>query len=74
MATADLEGLLPVIPDVDPFNTALNHAYYPVGTKAKMCVAQQGWTSVGKNIDGITPLVRYWTKVIDQGDGFMTND
>ncbi len=74
MASVDLAGLLPVIPNVAPFNTAPYSTYYPVGTKAKMCVAQQGWTAVGKDIDGITPLVRYWTKVIDQGDGFMTND
>lgn len=69
----DLQLLLPNIPNVAPFNTPPYNTYYTVGSKALMCVAQQGWTSVGTDGSGNT-LVRYWTKVIDQGDGFVIND
>jgi hypothetical protein len=64
-----LEDLLPILPDFGaPYNT-----YYVPGTLAKMCVAQHGWTSVGIDSSGNT-LVQYWTKVIDQSDGFMSLD
>lgn len=68
-----LDDLLPTIPNVAPFNLPANAAHYPVNSKAKMCVSQVGWTSVGKDGSGNT-LVQYWTKVIDQGDGFMSLD
>jgi len=32
--------------------------------KAKMCIAQMGWTSIAGKI-------QYWIRVIDQGDGFV---
>jgi hypothetical protein len=77
--TGDLDKLLPTIPAVLPF-TNFNANYYPqymVGKKAKMCVAQHGWTAVGT--DASNPLdtstypvmVQMWTSVIDQADGFM---
>jgi hypothetical protein len=74
--TADLDKLLPVIPNVAPYNTNPNLQFQP-GQKAKMCIAQQGWTAVGT--DAANPLdtttdpvtVQVWTSVIDQGDGFM---
>lgn len=72
-STPSLNDLLPLIPDQPPFNLAANSAYYPVNSKAKMCVSQLGWTSVGKDTSGNT-LIQYWTKVIDQGDGFMSLD
>ena len=65
LGPGDLAALLPTIPNVAPFNAAPFNAYYPVGSTAKMCVAQQGWTAAGSN------HVRYWTKIIDQGDGFV---
>jgi hypothetical protein len=37
---------------------------YPAGSKAKMCIAQIGWTSLNGKI-------QYWMRVIDQGDGFV---
>jgi hypothetical protein len=74
--TADLDKLLPVIPNVAPYNTN-PHSQFQPGQKAKMCIAQQGWTAVGT--DAANPLdttsdpatVQVWTSVIDQGDGFM---
>ena len=39
-----------------------------------MCIAQQGWTAVGKDDPSGPTLVQYWTRVIDQGDGFMSLD
>lgn len=74
--TADLDKLLPTIPNVAPYNASPNAQYQP-GQKAKMCIAQQGWTAVGT--DATNPLdtttdpamVQIWTSVIDQGDGFM---
>jgi uncharacterized repeat protein (TIGR02543 family) len=35
---------------------------YPVGTLAKMCIAQVGWTPVAGGL-------QYWVKVIDRSDG-----
>ena len=68
-----LNDLLPLIPNQPPFNLTANNAIYPVGSKAKMCVSQLGWSSVGVDGSGNT-LIQYWTKVIDQGDGFMSLD
>ena len=69
-----LDALLPVIPDEWPYNVTPLLETYGVNVKAKMCVAQQGWTSLGPVQPGDETLVQNWTKVIDQGDGFMTND
>jgi len=70
---AGLDALLPVIPNASPYNQEPLLSAYGVNVKAKMCVAQQGWTSLGPPSGGET-LVQNWTKVIDQGDGFMIND
>ena len=67
-------ALLPVIPDEAPYNQSPLLETYGVNVKAKMCVAQQGWTSLGPVQPGDETLVQNWTKVIDQGDGFMSND
>ena len=73
--TTDLDKLLPVIPYVEPFITlGTTHPQYLPGKKAMMCVAQHGWTAVGQD-DPLGPtLVQYWTRVIDQADGFMSLD
>ena len=72
--SANLESLMPIIPNVAPFNVSPHPQYQPDGVKrAKMCVAQQGWTSVGVDGSGNT-LLQYWTKVIDLSDGFMSLD
>ena len=55
-------AIMPIIPNVPPFT---GNADYPPGTAAKMCIAQVGWTPVGSG------LVQFWTKVIDQSDGFV---
>jgi Divergent InlB B-repeat domain len=50
-------AVMPTIPPgfvVDP--------NYPIGSAAKMCIAQVGWTPVSGGI-------QYWVKVIDQSDG-----
>jgi hypothetical protein len=73
--TTDLDKLLPVIPNVEPFITlGTTHPQYAPGQKAMMCIAQQGWTAVGQD-DPLGPtLIQYWTRVIDQADGFMSLD
>lgn len=73
VAQAGLDALLPQIPSVAPYNAEPLLSAYPPGTKAKMCVAQHGWTSLGPP-SGSETLVIPWTKVIDQGDGFMSLD
>jgi hypothetical protein len=59
---------MPLIPDADPFNNqtkepAASYPQYQVGIQAKVCIAQQGWTS-----DSSLPGVQYWHKFIDQAD------
>ena len=72
---------MPILPNVSPFNGkeadgttvipgwAEDYPEYAYnGTrKAKMCVGQEGWTSVGV-VDGIN-LRQYWHKVLDFADG-----
>ena len=70
---AGLDLLLPTIPNIEPYNAEPLLSAYPPGEKAKMCVAQHGWTSLGP-ASGSETLVQPWTKVIDQGDGFMSLD
>lgn len=78
--TGDLEGLLPFIPNVPPFSTSPHPQYRPfladnvTPQRAKMCIAQQGWTAVGKDDPSGPMLIQYWTRVIDQADGFMSLD
>lgn len=90
VSTADMDKLLPKIPDLPPFSDLYNastcancikgnpnYPQYQPGQKAKMCIAQQGWTATGS--DATDPLdvsvdpatVQIWTSVIDQGDGYM---
>jgi len=65
--------ILPIIPNVDPFNSAANtHAWYqpflPSTTtpqQAAVCGAQHGFTPVGS--PG-TPLNQVWDIVIDESD------
>jgi hypothetical protein len=61
-------AVMPLIPDADPFNNqtkepAASYPQYQVGIQAKVCIAQQGWTS-----DSSLPGVQYWHKFIDQAD------
>jgi len=94
----DLPKLMPLIPDTSPFNTISptdarrGHfsTYQSDGVtrnRAKMCIAQQGWTAVGTdyvdtsvtpnvanplNVTPTTPsMFQLWTSVIDLADGFM---
>ena len=57
-------GVMPSIPPGPPFDTEA-HPQYQVGQPAKMCVAQEGWTSVGGG------LLQHWSKIIDQSDGYV---
>jgi uncharacterized repeat protein (TIGR02543 family) len=69
---ADLQGLLPTIPNIAPFNTftASDHPQYMTGKVAQMCIAQQGWTSIGKHLGDPTKLdMQFWSIVIDESDG-----
>ena len=58
-------AVMPAVPNSYPFNDSVEGAYlqYQPGTPAKVCIAQQGWTS-----DGSVPGVQYWHKFIDQAD------
>jgi hypothetical protein len=61
-------AVMPLIPDAYPFNDqteepAGSYPQYQVGIQAKVCIAQQGWTS-----DSSLPGVQYWHKFIDQAD------
>ena len=64
------KGLLPIIPNVAPFNANPNSQYQP-GQVAKMCIAQQGWTSVGLDSQG-SILVQHWVEVVDEADGWVS--
>ncbi len=65
-----LNALMPDIPAVLPF-TALAGTYpqYAPGQKARMCVAQHGWSSNQKS-GGIIQVI-YWDKVVDLADGYV---
>ena len=63
--------IMPTLPNVFPFAGNLITDYqYGIDPstgqlrKAKMCIAQVGWTPV-------SGLIFYWTKVVDQSDGFV---
>ena len=58
-------AVMPAIPNAYPFNDPVEGSYaqYQPNTPAKVCIAQQGWTS-----DGSVPGVQYWHKFIDQAD------
>jgi hypothetical protein len=92
VSPTDLDRLLPVIPDVPPFSHVYNattcptcikgnpaYPQYQPGVKAKMCVAQQGFTMTGTDFSGdplnVTPAYpmtfQQWTTAIDESDGFM---
>jgi uncharacterized repeat protein (TIGR02543 family) len=82
-ADSDLEQVdgspLPIIPDLPPFNngcgttggctqpTGYQPTIYQPLNRAQMCVAQEGWTSVGKN--GNNVLRQYWHRIYDFKDG-----
>lgn len=67
--TNDVNGgtaVMPLIPNAYPFNDqtkepAGSYPQYQTNTQAKVCIAQQGWTSS-------TGQVQYWHKFIDQAD------
>jgi hypothetical protein len=78
-ADADLEQVdgspLPIIPNLPPFNDGCSStggctqpAGYQPGATAQMCIAQEGWTSVGKDVNG-NILRQYWHRVYDFKDG-----
>ena len=75
-------GALPFFPNADPFvgNSPLTQYNYvaspgaaPSG-QALMCLAQQGWTSMGKEptagVNFGRTRIQYWTKIIDLSDGW----
>lgn len=72
---ADGSALLPTIPNAPPFNDPsiyppATYPQYQPGQPAKLCIAQQGFTSMGKDGAG-NAIVQYWDKVIDEGDGWV---
>jgi hypothetical protein len=82
LSPTQLTALLPTIPDDravttgapsdGPFATAYasGRTQYQWGLKAKICVAQQGQTSVGLDGSG-NVLIQYWDKFIDESDSFI---
>ncbi len=71
----NLFDLMPMIPNIAPYNQEPLLSTYGVNVKAKMCISQHGWTSIGPaDANGTDTLIQSWDKVIDLGDGFMTND
>jgi hypothetical protein len=76
LSPTELIALLPTIPDDSatngPFFTASQNGrtQYTPGQKAKICVAQQGQTSVGTDGSG-NVLIQYWDKFIDESDSFI---
>jgi hypothetical protein len=71
------QALLPTIPDVWPFNDpAALPQYQPFDgnhqpQKAKVCIVQTGFTTMG--VDPVTGSVKvqYWDKVIDEADAVI---
>jgi hypothetical protein len=60
--------VMPTIPDIPPYSGNPVPEYQPFDAmsqpqRARMCIAQVGWTPLGGG------LVQFWTKVIDQSDG-----
>jgi hypothetical protein len=80
VSQGNLPFLLPFIPDIAPYNQPPLSTVYPRldsngnPNRMLMCVAQQGWTTVGPLQSNGETLVQPWTKFIDQGDGFFTYD
>jgi hypothetical protein len=76
LTPTELIALLPTIPDDSatngPFYTASQNGrtQYTPGLKAKVCIAQQGQTSVGVDGSG-NVLIQYWDKFIDESDTYM---
>jgi hypothetical protein len=76
LTPTQLLALLPTIPDDSatngPFYTAFQsgRTQYQAGLKAKICVAQQGQTSVGLDGSG-NVLIQYWDKFIDESDSYI---
>jgi hypothetical protein len=60
-------AVMPLIPNAYPFNNSVENSYsqYQPTTPAKVCIAQQGWTSDNQVQNG---QVQYWHKFIDQAD------
>jgi hypothetical protein len=67
--------VLPIIPNVSPYDPSSNplntYGPYQPNQLAMVCIAQQGWTSVG-TMDGSMssrPIkAQWWVKVIDEAD------
>jgi hypothetical protein len=55
-------AIMPFMPGVSPFTDPPYSAATDGTTKAKMCIAEQGWTLVSGE-------VQYWDRLIDEGDG-----
>jgi hypothetical protein len=70
------QALLPVIPNVWPFNDpATPTQYRPLDGNgnpqtAKVCIAQSGFTAVGRDTNG-NVLVQWWDKVVDEADAVI---
>ncbi|MFO1303253.1 MAG: hypothetical protein U1F54_05945 [Burkholderiales bacterium] len=83
LTQTELDSLMPAIPNAYPYNVDPLASAYGFSTpgnivKAKMCVSQHGWTSVGpvqsEDENGTKTLVQPWDKIIDLGDGFASRD
>jgi hypothetical protein len=70
--------VMPTVPSIEPFiSLASTYPDYAPGATAKMCVAQEGSTSVGVDTVVGSPtygkaLIQYWHKVIDDADGYVS--
>ncbi len=83
LTQAQLDTLMPAIPNAAPYNTEPLASTYGFSTpgnivKAKMCISQHGWTALGpvqsEDENGTKTLVQPWDKIIDLGDGFASRD
>ena len=69
LVTSGPQPVMPLIPNVEPFITlGATYPGYAPGEVALMCVAQEGWTSIGRNGSG-QKIRQYWHKIIDYADG-----
>ena len=70
-----LDDLMPMIPNIAPYNQEPLLSAYGVGVKAKMCVSQHGWTAIGPaDANGTDTLIQSWDKVLDLHDGYVSRD
>ncbi|HVP88144.1 MAG TPA: hypothetical protein VMU79_08710 [Casimicrobiaceae bacterium] len=66
------QAILPKIPGVPPYTTNPNPQYQP-GQVAKLCIARQSFTSLGKDPhDSTKTLIQFFDEVVDEADSHVT--